>query len=120
VKTWETPRGRPVGIDAVPDFCPLCGYAVGRERFRMHALEEHPDRCGWLVKYVRGMPATKIGAMLIEQAAGIRIYVVLLDSPTGGVPTMKAEIFPAYVEERGASQGGKQGYRFETAIASHV
>lgn len=113
MKIFETSRGRPVAIDAVPEFCPLCGYPVGESRFYQHAVEEHARRVGWLVKMYRDMPATKISALLVERN-GIRVYVVLLQSPHGGRPKFNVEAFPAYV------RGERLGYRFDEAIASSV
>lgn len=99
MKTFETTRGRPVSIEAVPAFCPICGYELagtvppGEARDKLvlwHAEGVHPDRLGFLYALVRGAPAAKVRALLVTPPLGVdhgsdQIDVILLDRTRQGV-----------------------------------
>ena len=108
-KIFETTRGRPVAIEAVPQFCPICGYELAGadyrhlpsdvvdERVRAHAELQHPERLGQLYALVRGAPAARVRVLVVTMPLGVDhgpdpIDVILLD-PIEALPQYAVETF---------------------------
>lgn len=95
-RIYETTRGRPVAIEAVPQFCPVCGYTTGRDVMKPHALAMHRDRLATMAARP-GSHGSVISALvlLVTVPTGLDhgpdpFDVILLDSQGKHVETFDA------------------------------
>lgn len=108
MKIFETTRGRPVAIDAVPTFCPICGFELAgvtprgearRARVTSHAVGEHPERLAKLYTLHRGVPASYVRVLVVTPPLAVDhgpdpVDVILLGPIQEGVePTFGVETF---------------------------